>query len=544
MGKIKNFRKGCGLVKTISRVASWVLLLALFLTFTACNKSTGGSSSVDSSVASSEQNNSIESETSVESVESATSSSVSNESKVSSTSRTVTNSVGVQRKSEVNSNTNKNTYADIGLNMKNFNVTNKTLKIFVGPERTKSDFLSVNAVPGVVELIKAYYDLNIELVSCGDYNDWYTKLAMLSLSGQSPDIAFPLSESYPYDIAKGNVKALDGYFDWNEAVWDNTRDILNSMSWNGKHYHAVVNDGQFMSPVYYNPKIFKKNGVKTPRECVEDGTWTWQKMLDMAVELTQDTNGDGKTDLWGCGGMFFTDMYDSSGKPLVTVKGKTVTNNITDPVFANVAQFIYDLGPNGKYKVSTAFSHDNSDLFVSGQVAMDAGAHWRVAVTYKDMWKAGTIDVVPFPRMNSSSSYYKGGVPGSIVIFKNAKNIEGAKAFIWTSAYIQSAEGKTKLTAYGKKKGVNQDFANWLYADIPGLTDAQYHHIIDSIWDPENKYKMKSNPNTWIGWFNNGWDNGFQYAHQKQWSTIVNVYKNQFNAAIEETIETLNSITK
>ena len=50
------------------------------------------------------------------------------------------------------------------------------------------------------------------------------------------------------------------------------------------------------------------------------------------------------------------------------------------------------------------------------------------------------MDVVPFPRMDENDSYYNGGVPSSVVIFKNSKNIEGAKAFIWTYAYVNSQD--------------------------------------------------------------------------------------------------------
>ncbi len=436
-------------------------------------------------------------------------------------------------------NVDKTEYAEYGFSMKEYDVTNKTVKIFVGPERTKADYLSTTEIPGSFELMKAYYGIDVELVSCGDYNDWYTKLAMLSLSDQSPDVATPLSESYPYDIVKNNILPLDEYFDWNDPVWDGTRDILENYSWNGKHYHAVYNDGQYMNPLFYNPKMFKQNGLKTPRDYMEENNWTWTTMRELAVELTQDTDQDGKIDQWGVGGLFFTALQESTGKSLVTVDGKNITNNIDDPVFAKAAQYIYDLGQKGKYKCATAFSHDNADLFASGQVAMDAGSHYRAWTTYKDMWAQGTVDVVPFPRMDENDSYYNGGVPSSVVIFKNAKNIEGAKAFIWTYAYVNSQDYKDKVNAYKDAHNLSKDSYSWLNIDIPNLTEEQKQHIADAIWEGD----YKDNPNTWIGWFNNGWDNGLQYAHEKQWSAIVNIYKNQFDANIASYKEILDGLT-
>ncbi|MDR6553183.1 sugar ABC transporter substrate-binding protein [Paenibacillus qinlingensis] len=44
----------------------------------------------------------------------------------------------------------------------------------------------------------------------------------------------------------------------------------------------------------YNKKIFKEAGIPEPTE-----NWTYQDMLDTAKKLTKDTNGDGKTDIYG-----------------------------------------------------------------------------------------------------------------------------------------------------------------------------------------------------------------------------------------------------
>lgn len=530
-------------MKNTVRVLTVLLTLAMLLSLFACSREPAESDASESSVEST-ADTTAPSDDSVPSETEQTDPSASSAATTTPGGKTSGRTQAATRATGISGDTNKNKYAELGLKMKDFKITNKKIRMFVGPERTTSDYLSTTAVPGVWEILKAYYNIDLELVSCGDYNDWYTKLAMLSLSDNSPDVAIPLAESYPYDIVKGNILALDSYFDFNDAIWDSTRDVMKMFTWNDKHYHAIYNDGQYMEPLYYNPKIFKQNGVKTPRECLADGTWNLQSMLDMAIELTQDTDNDGKTDLWGVGGLFFYYMPIITGKSLVTVKGKQVTCNITDPVFAEAAQFIYDLGPNGKYKVATSFHHDNADLFVSGQVAMHVTGHYRAWTTFKEMWKAGTIDAVPFPSMKAGGSFYKSGTPSSYVIYKKAKNIEGAKALIWTTMYMSTPAVKKKLEAYGEKRGVDFRYASWLLTEIPGITETQYKNLVDAIWDPDNKYKMKSNPNNWHGWLNNGYDYGFQYAHEKQWSTIVNIYKNQFNAAIEENVESLNQLTK
>ena len=49
--------------------------------------------------------------------------------------------------------------------------------------------------------------------------------------------------------------------------------------------------------VYYNKGMFKRFGVVEPGE----GGWKWEQFLAAAKQLTRDTNGDGKTDVYGLG---------------------------------------------------------------------------------------------------------------------------------------------------------------------------------------------------------------------------------------------------
>src|SRR5690625_415011 len=46
----------------------------------------------------------------------------------------------------------------------------------------------------------------------------------------------------------------------------------------------------------YNKKIFEEAGVDPPTD-----DWTYDDMIEAAKELTQDTDGDGKTDIYGFG---------------------------------------------------------------------------------------------------------------------------------------------------------------------------------------------------------------------------------------------------
>ena len=50
----------------------------------------------------------------------------------------------------------------------------------------------------------------------------------------------------------------------------------------------------------YNAGLFEEAGVKTPKEYYEEGNWTWETFLETCRAMTQDLDGDGVTDVWGC----------------------------------------------------------------------------------------------------------------------------------------------------------------------------------------------------------------------------------------------------
>jgi len=502
--------------KTSGRILVFLLSLALMLASAACSEKVPDASS--SPGEGGDSHDSTESTLSYGGVIGGNSGSVS------SRSDTSLPGTGYQKQSTVN----VSSY-DQMKDLPNYKVTNKTLKLFVGVEKSLDDYLSRNPdVPGAFELCASKYGMKFELIHC-DYNEWYTKLQALKASKQMPDVMWPDPQTFPKDIALGIIQPLNQYFDFGDAVWSNTKKYMDLYKWNGKYYHAIISSGQQIDPVFYNPKIFKANGLPTPTELMESNEWTWAKMKELAIALTQDTDDDGKIDQWGIGGLLWLPLACSTGKPIVTVNGTDVKINLDDPVFAQCADYIYSLGPKG-LNVVKSFGHENADLFVKGQVAMDVGAQWRAQTTYKDMWYKGEIAVAFFPKAPGVDKYYANGYPNCLVMLDGAKNVEGAKAFIYASKYVTS-------DAFQKaNKGKAKNPYEYLYSYIPGLTDAQAKQIY-SVWDNSYPYNM----NTWIGWFGT-WDNGLQYAHEKKWSTILAIQKPLYESTINDYLNKLAKI--
>lgn len=95
-------------------------------------------------------------------------------------------------------------------------------------------------------------------------------------------------------------------------------------------------------PLAFNLQMIEDANLEDPRDLVERGEWTWEKFREYCIALTQDTDGDGSTDVYGFGGWpgdFFMQFVLSNG----TNVAATATENLTSPEVAEVLQFIQDL---------------------------------------------------------------------------------------------------------------------------------------------------------------------------------------------------------
>jgi multiple sugar transport system substrate-binding protein len=58
--------------------------------------------------------------------------------------------------------------------------------------------------------------------------------------------------------------------------------------------------------VAYNKSLAEREGLPNLAELYKNGQWTWDKFIELAAQVTKDTNGDGTVDQYGF-------CYDPSG---------------------------------------------------------------------------------------------------------------------------------------------------------------------------------------------------------------------------------------
>jgi multiple sugar transport system substrate-binding protein len=115
-------------------------------------------------------------------------------------------------------------------------------------------------------------------------------------AGNAPDVFQGCCEFFPAWNQEGHVLDLREYVqtdldpavvaDWDPAQYNAFFDA------SGRQFGLPKYQGVLV--LYYNKDIFDKYGVVYP-----DASWTHDDYLAAMKKLTRDTNGDGKTDIWG-----------------------------------------------------------------------------------------------------------------------------------------------------------------------------------------------------------------------------------------------------
>jgi multiple sugar transport system substrate-binding protein len=202
-------------------------------------------------------------------------------------------------------------------------------------------------------------------------------------------------------------------------------------------------DQQWMLPkdftplgVYYNKTIFDQYGVEVPQE-----GWTWDDLLEKAQALTQDTDGDGRTDIWGVQltanwTTGFEYWIAANGGQLISEDGTQFVGYMDSAETIEAVQFFADL--YNVHKVApppsdfSLWAGGNAE-FDNGQAAMRIFGRWPQS-GYRDNPNVD-LGVVGMPAGDEQANILFWGGFG---IFSGTKHPEAAWRFL---SYYTGEEG-------------------------------------------------------------------------------------------------------
>ena len=193
-----------------------------------------------------------------------------------------------------------------------------TVSVWVSgdPEETK-------AFVDVAEAFEASQDqIDIDLVVIAERDDLIARLSTSLAGGEPPDL-FLMNYRYLGQFeAKGAIEPVGPYLDGSAALsaGDFYPEAMSVFQSDGVQTCMPQNVSSLVT--YYNVDLFEQAGVEPPT-----AGWTWSDMTKKATELTQDTDGDGATDVYGMG----TDIEIIRLAPFVWSNGGDMVDDPEQP---------------------------------------------------------------------------------------------------------------------------------------------------------------------------------------------------------------------
>ncbi|MEZ0536503.1 ABC transporter substrate-binding protein [Caldicellulosiruptoraceae bacterium PP1] len=266
------------------------------------------------------------------------------------------------------------------------------------PEGTTSDIKELPTPKQARENFEKLTGAKVKIVYV-TWNDYQSKLIPTIMAGKGADIIWGGDDYKPTWMYKKLLMPLDKYINFKDkkfmasVTWDKL--VLDTMTWKNQHY-AVGSAGLLRNRLYYNKEMFELNGLEDPLELYKKGKWTWQKFWQLGQELTQDTNGDGKIDVWGYISWWRDQWLTSNGVEIVKYVGGKPKLILDSPKAVRAFQAASDTINKYKIEPTVWWDPDPQQQFLNGKSAMDYWGDWDMASFRDKMGKK--LGVVPFPK--------------------------------------------------------------------------------------------------------------------------------------------------
>ncbi len=295
------------------------------------------------------------------------------------------------------------------------------------------------------------YGGEIEWISCSNDYAYYEKLATLIAADDSPDLMTYEALAFPYGVSKNMFEPLDEYFDTEDALWADMKDIIDTYEYNGAHYyfpHRIVTG----FGLNYNRKTIEEAGLTDPYDLYKNGEWTWDAWREMMIQFCNQD--DSHIGFYGTDTMI-TSFVHTTGTPIIDMDSDgTITNNLQNANVTRAVEYFAELGRNGLLYPA---DHPHGD-WVSPQtwsgcsdkiLFLGMEPEWTYIAATEEIQNPKGVDndihdtisdfaFVPFPRDPDADAYYASTGTFGYMIPKGAKNINGSVEFIYLNRIYET----------------------------------------------------------------------------------------------------------
>ena len=324
----------------------------------------------------------------------------------------------------------------------------------IGVENMQADTLSMAAYERD-RWISEYLDITMEVRSRPTIDDSVNAIRTMVQTGTSDvDLWLMRSSAYGSAITGGLLSPLDrrdlSYFNPDSDWWE--RASYDALSVAGTHYGVIgdftVADDMTYWNVYFNKDIIKASGLESPYDLVKAGTWTYEKMYDLACEVIGDTD---KTKL---------EYDDTHGISMIrdvlagalNVSGVKIASKDSDDlpvvsfynedtvdIFTELCNIFYD----GKvvYNCHTQ-GGDEIGIFTNGSTLFTLGG-----IYYAPLMRSTEVNfgLLPMPKFDETDDYHSATSPLFLSILVTPKNENENSDVVSAFMELYAADGSKSV---------------------------------------------------------------------------------------------------
>ncbi len=231
------------------------------------------------------------------------------------------------------------------------------------------------AMPIIEEFEAANPNIKVEFENIGSGDEYYQKLQTSIAGNVAPDVFYPATHvAYALGSkeAIASVDTLDPDGELDLESFD--PNVLELYQIDGEQMCLPIDTAALV--VFYNKEMFDAAGVEYPQ-----AGWTWDDFLATAEALSEDTDGDGDTDVYGVNG--FTNywplmVWSETGHNVFDDQRNPTEFLINEQESIDAIQWLADLTNVHGVMPDVLQTEELGDMFAAEIAAMNVVGHWRV----------------------------------------------------------------------------------------------------------------------------------------------------------------------
>jgi multiple sugar transport system substrate-binding protein len=240
-------------------------------------------------------------------------------------------------------------------------------------------------------------EITVKLIEASDRDDLLARLSTSFAGGVPPDLFLLNYRFYGQFASRGVLEPVQKRVDDSDAFKEDEfyEQSLEAFRMDGELICLPQNISSLV--VYYNKDMFRKAGVPEPQT-----DWTWNDMVQKAIRLTKDHDGDGDIDQYGLGVepsiIRAAPFVWSNGGELVDDESKPTRFTLDTPEAQQALQAFFDLRKRHLVTPSDQEreAEDEETRFLNNRLAMVLSSR-RSTPAFRTI-TAFDWDVAPLPR--------------------------------------------------------------------------------------------------------------------------------------------------